>query len=466
MRKFFEKALFDPEAFMKALISVRAVLLGATAIVAFAQAARADFNEDQHACNQDATPADQRVAACSRQIESGKWEGHNLAVSYSNRGLAYRARGDRDPAIADFNRAIQLDAKFAAAYNNRAIAYREKGDPDRAIADFDQALQFDPKYTAAFNNRANAYMAKKDYDRAVADFSRAIELDPKYSVAFNGRGAAYANKGDYDRAIAEYTQAIQLDPKYALAYNSRAIAYKGKGDLDHAIADYTQVITIDPSASSYSNRADAYDDKRDYDRSIADYTKAIEFNPKAPDLFHNRALEYRFKGDVASAIADYTQEIQVDPKLWRAYFSRGNVSVLMGALPPAMADLNKAAELAPKNAYIALWIEIANRRSSSAGHLADAAKQVDMTNWPAPVVNFYLGQSTVEALLAAANSGDAAQRTKQTCAANFYIGEFVLQQGKMTDAARLFKSAADASCRTSPLEYFSAQSELKALGAN
>jgi len=282
---------------MKAFISVRAVLLGATAIVALAQTAHADFGSDQQACNDNATAVDLRIATCTRQIESGKREGHNLAVSYSNRGLAYEAKGD-------------------------------------------------------------------------------------------------------------------------------------------------------------------------YDQAIADYTKAIEINPEVADLFHNRALDYRYKGDLASAMADYTREIQVDPTLWRAYFSRGTVSIMVGALPPAMADLNKAAELAPKNAYIPLWIEIANKRANAASKLADATKQVDMANWPGPVINFYLGQLTAEALLATANSGDAMQRTKQTCAANFYIGELALEQGKVNDATRQFRTAADTSCRTSPLEYSSARAELKALGAN
>ena len=416
---------------MKAFISVRAVLLGATAIVALAQTARADFSEDQRACNDNATVVDPRLAACTRQIESGKWEGHNLAVSYSNRGIAYREKGDRDSAISDFNRALQLD----------------------------------PKYAMAYNNRANGYVNKKDYDRAIVDFNHAIELDPKFGAAFNGRGAAYANRGDYDRAIPEYSQAIQLDPKYALAYSNRAIAYKAKGDADHAIADFTQAIALNPSIVSYSNRADLYEAKGDYDHAIADYTKATEINPKVADLWHNRALDYRYKGDLASAMADYAQEIQVDPKLWRAYFSRATVSVMIGALAPALADLNKAVELAPKNAYIPLWIEIATKRGNSAGMLADAAKRVDMANWPAPVINFYLGQLTSDALLAAANSGDAAQRTRQTCAANFYIGELALQQGKTSDAVRSFQAATDNSCRSDFLEYVSARAELKALGA-
>ncbi|HLL26510.1 MAG TPA: hypothetical protein VKT73_02525 [Xanthobacteraceae bacterium] len=49
------------------------------------------------------------------------------------------------------------------------------------------------------------------------------------------------------------------------------------------------------------------------------------------------------------------------------------------------------------------------------------------------------------------------------CDANFYGGEFVLQQGKKDEAARLFKLAA-AECRINDPEYDAANAELRALG--
>ena len=50
-------------------------------------------------------------------------------------------KGDYDRAIADYNKALELDPKDATAYNNRGYAYRQKGDYDKAIADYDKALE-------------------------------------------------------------------------------------------------------------------------------------------------------------------------------------------------------------------------------------------------------------------------------------------------------------------------------------
>jgi tetratricopeptide (TPR) repeat protein len=87
-----------------------------------------------------------RIAACSRSINSGKWEGHDQAVNYFNRGNAYHDKGDNDRAIADYARAISIDPKFAIPYYNRGLIYNKKGDYDRAIADYTQAIGVDPRY--------------------------------------------------------------------------------------------------------------------------------------------------------------------------------------------------------------------------------------------------------------------------------------------------------------------------------
>src|SRR5215475_2117523 len=89
---------------------------------------------------------DEKLAACTRSINSGLWKGPNLAWAYTNRGIAYRAKGEPDRAIADYGKAIWLNPKFADAYNRRGIAYRANGRPDRAIADYDQAIRLNPNF--------------------------------------------------------------------------------------------------------------------------------------------------------------------------------------------------------------------------------------------------------------------------------------------------------------------------------
>jgi len=66
------------------------------------------------------------------------------AKAYVNRGAAYRKKGNYDRAIADFNKAIELDPGCAEAYHNRGVAYRRKGEHKRAIADLNKAMKLTP----------------------------------------------------------------------------------------------------------------------------------------------------------------------------------------------------------------------------------------------------------------------------------------------------------------------------------
>jgi lipoprotein NlpI len=375
--------------------------------------------------------ADQRINGCTSIIQSSRETRRNVAIAYYSRGLAYYDKGDDDRAIAEFNEAIRLDPKFAYAYSSRGLAYDHKGDLGHADPDYNEAIRLDPKYAQAYFNRGNAYYQTGDDDRAIADYSEAIRLDPKYAYAYNNRGTAYDRKGDDDRAIADYNEAIRLDPKFAQAYSSRGLTYYQKGDLDHAIADYGEAIRLDPKyAYAYNNRGNAYYHKHDENRAISDYNEAI----------------------------------RLDPKYAQAYFNRGVANLYAGSLPKALADLGRSSELNPKYAYAALWLHIVDTRSNLPSQLAEAAKQIDMTKWPAPLIRLFLGQTTPQALLATADDPNAKTKQRKVCEVNFYSAELALHRHAKDEATRLFRLAAT-NCPKSFTERAAAHAELRALDA-
>ena len=84
--------------------------------------------------------------------------------------------------------------------------------------------------------------------------------------------------------------------------------------------------------------------------------------------------------------------------------------------------------------------------------------------WPAPIVKFYLGDMTLQALRAAADDPNVVKRKGQVCEANFYAAELALANGKKDDAAELLRSSAD-DCPRSFIEWPAAVAELRAVEA-
>ena len=339
-----------------------------------------------------------------------------------------------DDGVAACDRIIK-DSKTSAQDRTSALSSRcgwwwAKKDADRALADCNEAIRTNRGFAAAYLNRGNVYLSKSDFDHAIADFNEALRLDPKNAWAYAERGNLYKNKGDIDHALADLNESIKLDPGYALAYFSRGDLYRSRGDLAHAMADMNDTIRLDP------NYALAY--------------------------FIRGRLSFML-GNNPAALEDFGKAIKFDADDPTAYFSRGVAYyVIGGRIPDAIADFKKAAELNPKDTYAALWRDLAERRNNAPSHLAEAAKQLDMTVWPAPVIRELLGEFTTQQTLGAAFDTDPQTKMAQTCEANFYSGEFALLKKNKKEAQRLLKLAAD-NCPASFIESTAALAELIAL---
>ena len=107
------------------------------------------------------------------------------AAGFLSRALIYSRIGEHEAAVADYNRAIELDSQDARAYLNRGNAFRDLDDHEAALADYNRAIELDPEYTIAYNNRGNAYLRFQEHELAIADYEQALRLDPDYALALS-----------------------------------------------------------------------------------------------------------------------------------------------------------------------------------------------------------------------------------------------------------------------------------------
>jgi tetratricopeptide (TPR) repeat protein len=138
------------------------------------------------------------------------------ANAYYIRGIGYLENHDYDSAVADFDRAIQLERRAKTPwlewdYYHRGLAYYFKNDLDAAIADWNQTINLSSKNAWAHRQRGNALFVKRDYSRALSDYNRAIELDPKVAKAFYNRGLLYSTVGEWKKAMADFRTVLKLD---------------------------------------------------------------------------------------------------------------------------------------------------------------------------------------------------------------------------------------------------------------
>jgi tetratricopeptide (TPR) repeat protein len=281
------------------------------------------------------------------------------ASAYFNRALENYKQGQLDQALADYNKAIELDPKGAYAYYGRGNVYKNQGQLNQALAEYTKALQLDPTFAAAYFNRGLVYSDQGKLDQALPDFNLAIQLDPTFAVAYNNRGIVYYKQGQLDLALADYNLAIEFDPKYAAAYNNRGIVYSDQGKLDQALSDYNQSLTLDPkNAAAYNNRGIVYSDQGKLDQALSDYNQSLTLDPKNVVAYNNRGIVYYKQGKLDLALANYNLAIEFDPKPPAfTYFNRGLLHKQFNNKAAAIADFQKAKSLYKDPQKIAQCIE-------------------------------------------------------------------------------------------------------------
>jgi Tol biopolymer transport system component len=156
--------------------------------------------------------------------------GSPSASDYNKKGVDLADDGRWEDAIAEFNKAIEKDAGFAASYGERGRANLALNFLEAAIADFQKATDLDanlkevlaPALAESYIKQGDASLDRRDLDGAVAVYEKALETGAapeslKLNLAdlYKSRGDANRLTEDYLNAVGEYERAAALDPAHA-----------------------------------------------------------------------------------------------------------------------------------------------------------------------------------------------------------------------------------------------------------
>ena len=99
---------------------------------------------------------------------------HKLALAA--RGAAHLKQDDPAAAVADFDRAVEIDSEYARAYHLRGLARNRLQEDEAALEDFNRAIDIDPQYGAAYYSRATLRVKMGEDDGAAEDMEMVAHL--------------------------------------------------------------------------------------------------------------------------------------------------------------------------------------------------------------------------------------------------------------------------------------------------
>jgi lipoprotein NlpI len=242
---------------------------------------------------------------------------------------------------------------------------------------------------------------------------------------------------------------------------ARGLDYEDLHNHAPASADLTAAIHLSPKlASAYVFRAGVEEELKAYDAAIADYTSAIALKPFMTDLHASRGTDYINTGRFADAESDYTFFTGIETDDAGGFFQLGFAQWAQGHFDKAVSSFGTSRDFDSKNAYNALWREIArldaNARDSTISH---DARKLAKDKWPAPIIDLFTGRKKADEVLAGAEKADPKEIDAQKCEAAFYIGAWTLAQKDVGSAVPLFRRARD-TCPDGFIEKIAASVEL------
>ena len=192
---------------------------------------------------QTATPSEQNQSAAPQHPAKPRQETHyELGVTYQESRMYTEA-------IAEFQKAIDLDPDFAAAHISLAEVYLETGQLDDAENAANAALRIDANSEPARQlldaiKQVRPPAPRQTEPTKPASTPPSDTSDPKQNLE---RGLVFLNNGQYNQAAAAFKRVIKVDPSLVEAHYGLAQAYLEIGAFDDAKVATEEALKRNPN---------------------------------------------------------------------------------------------------------------------------------------------------------------------------------------------------------------------------
>jgi serine/threonine-protein kinase len=281
--------------------------------------------------------------------------GRDLFARFIFRSLS---EDDCNQAIQHFERAIELDPKFALAYDGLGAAFVNrvfKGfggseDYEQAEEAFSKALAIDGNIFEARMLMVFVYLWRGEKQKARAEINRTRREAPNEAVVYFVKALLHRLDGEYNRALRSYDRLVRLDPAaHVVASYSRALVYMNMGRFDEAFKQLDNAEEPDnPLVRTFRALGLYYTGETDL---AADMMRDVV--AKHPNMHGIRPFMAMFlsaQGEHLEALSQITEDVkrngEVDADI---AYSIGSVYALEGIASEALAWLQRSISLGNEN---------------------------------------------------------------------------------------------------------------------
>lgn len=169
-------------------------------------------------------------------------------LPWSDRPAPRAAGSPRSPRDVEILRALaqRVPAEDASAHNNLGVVYFQKGLLSDAVAQFEKALDLDPILDVAERNLQIAYFTAEFFDSEIRSLHQALAENPADTTSRRRLARMYMWGGDASAALRELHRLRATFPNDVALWHEIARAEERTGDLDAALSALAEADRIAP----------------------------------------------------------------------------------------------------------------------------------------------------------------------------------------------------------------------------
>jgi serine/threonine protein kinase/Flp pilus assembly protein TadD len=252
----------------------------------------------------------EKVVLTKRSTENAEALDYYLRA---RKALYRMSRKDINASIQLFQKAIELDRRYAMAYAGMGEAYAQlfqnfERNPtylDQAVEASHKALMYDASLSEAYAALGIAYVNKKMLDEALEAGRKAIDLDPNNYIAYWILGRIYHMSDQDSLAIDVYKKCIELNPEFYSAHGDLYYAYEKVGEKERRAEAFQNVLRVLPrylenhpdDGRAHMILAIFLAQAGKIEEAKKEAEKAISLNPTDPLMHYNSACFYAQIGE-------------------------------------------------------------------------------------------------------------------------------------------------------------------------
>lgn len=145
----------------------------------------------------------------------------DLAEFYYERGIKNSRDGNKEQAISDLRKSIEIDPSSIQAYCQIGLIYANMDNLTEAIQNFDKAIELEPNNAEIYSSKAETYLSHSNPVETIKNCDKALMLDSWHWKSYFLRGRACFMLSNDEQFRSDFTLGFLLITK--LGYNQNDI---------------------------------------------------------------------------------------------------------------------------------------------------------------------------------------------------------------------------------------------------